>query len=103
MPLISADLFQQFDAVRPILAGSVTELATKLVNVDNLRAIRRHCPELTPSGKQRRHRRLFKQESRLQILDLPPPRQRTDRDGWDAGGPFLWHLRIDPAGTLGID
>ncbi|QPC94298.1 GntR family transcriptional regulator [Mesorhizobium sp. INR15] len=47
VPVISAERFEQLTAVRTILEGSATELAATRINGNNLRAIRRHCNELT--------------------------------------------------------
>jgi DNA-binding GntR family transcriptional regulator len=47
VPVISAERFSQLTAVRALLEGPATELATKLINGNNLRTIRRHCTELT--------------------------------------------------------
>ncbi|TIO10822.1 GntR family transcriptional regulator [Mesorhizobium sp.] len=52
VPIISADRFSQLTAVRTILEGSATELAAALINGNNLRAIRRHCTELTLAARK---------------------------------------------------
>ncbi|TGQ79722.1 GntR family transcriptional regulator [Mesorhizobium sp. M8A.F.Ca.ET.207.01.1.1] len=52
VPVISAERFSQLTAVRTILEGPATELATKLINGNNLRAIRRHCAELTLAARK---------------------------------------------------
>ncbi|UVK54182.1 GntR family transcriptional regulator [Mesorhizobium sp. AR02] len=52
VPVISADRFSQLTAVRTILEGSATELATKRINGNNLRTIRRHSTELTLAARQ---------------------------------------------------
>jgi DNA-binding GntR family transcriptional regulator len=51
VPLISAERFSQLTDVRTILEGSATELAVKLINGNNLRAIRRHCGQLTMAAR----------------------------------------------------
>ncbi|RUW19790.1 GntR family transcriptional regulator, partial [Mesorhizobium sp. M4B.F.Ca.ET.013.02.1.1] len=51
VPLISAERFQQLTAVRTILEGTATGLATNRINGNNLRAIRRHCTELTQAAR----------------------------------------------------
>jgi len=51
VPLISAERFSQLTDVRTILEGSATELAVKLINGNNLRAIRRHCVQLTMAAR----------------------------------------------------
>jgi DNA-binding GntR family transcriptional regulator len=51
VPLISAERFSQLTGVRTILEGSATELAVKLINGNNLRAIRRHCGQLTMAAR----------------------------------------------------
>ncbi|TIS79386.1 MAG: GntR family transcriptional regulator, partial [Mesorhizobium sp.] len=51
VPMISADRFQQLTDVRTVLEGTATELATGLINGNNLRAIRRHCAELTQAAR----------------------------------------------------
>ena len=52
VPAISAEGFSQLTAVRTILEGSATELAVKLINGNNLRAIRRHGAELTLAARK---------------------------------------------------
>ncbi|MEI9409636.1 GntR family transcriptional regulator [Mesorhizobium salmacidum] len=52
VPVISAERFSQLTAVRTLLEGPATELATKLINGNNLRAIRRHCAELTLAARK---------------------------------------------------
>ena len=52
VPIISAERFSQLTAVRTILEGSATELATRLINGNNLRAIRRHCADLTMAARK---------------------------------------------------
>lgn len=52
VPVISAERFSQLTEVRTILEGSATELAAKLINGNNLRAIRRHCTELTLAARK---------------------------------------------------
>jgi DNA-binding GntR family transcriptional regulator len=52
VPVISAEGFSQLTAVRTILEGSATELAARLINGNNLRAIRRHCTELTEAARK---------------------------------------------------
>jgi DNA-binding GntR family transcriptional regulator len=52
VPVISAEGFSQLTAVRTILEGAATELAAKLINGNNLRAIRRHCTELTSAARK---------------------------------------------------
>ncbi|TGQ68416.1 MAG: GntR family transcriptional regulator [Mesorhizobium sp.] len=52
VPVISAERFSQLTAVRTVLEGTATELAAKLINGNNLRAIRRHCDELTKAARK---------------------------------------------------
>jgi DNA-binding GntR family transcriptional regulator len=111
VPLISADRFQQLTAVRTILEGTATELATKLINGNNLRAIRRHCAELTEAarggGIDNYLRRnydfkfsIYRHCGNEQMIFLI-------ETVWMQVGPFLRNLHIgfedDLAGILGID
>ena len=111
VPLISAERFQQLTAVRTILEGTATELATKLINGNNLRAIRRHCTELTQAARsgdiddylRKNHDFKFSiyrhcgNEQMIFLIETV----------WMQVGPFLRNLRIgfedDLAGILGID
>jgi DNA-binding GntR family transcriptional regulator len=111
VPLISADRFQQLTAVRTILEGTATELATKLINGNNLRAIRRRCAELTEAARgggidnYLRKNYDFKfsiyrhcgNEQMIFLIETV----------WMQVGPFLRNLHIgfedDLAGILGID
>ncbi|MBZ9735048.1 GntR family transcriptional regulator [Mesorhizobium sp. CA18] len=111
VPLISADRFQQLTAVRTVLEGTATELATKLINGNNLRAIRRHCAELTEaarSGGIENYLRknydfkfsIYRHCGNEQMIFLI-------ETVWMQVGPFLRNLHIgfedDLAGILGID
>ncbi|TIU32232.1 MAG: GntR family transcriptional regulator [Mesorhizobium sp.] len=111
VPMISADRFQQLTDVRTILEGTATELATKLINGNNLRAIRRHCTELTQAARsgdiddylRKNHDFKFSiyrhcgNEQMIFLIETV----------WMQVGPFLRNLRIgfedDLAGILGID
>ncbi|TIU88124.1 MAG: GntR family transcriptional regulator [Mesorhizobium sp.] len=111
VPLISADRFSQLTAVRTILEGTATELATKRINGNNLRAIRRHCAELTEAARNGgienylRKNHDFKfgvyrhcgNEQMIFLIETV----------WMQVGPFLRNLHIgfedDLAGILGID
>jgi len=111
VPLISAERFQQLTAVRTILEGTATELATRLINGNNLRAIRRHCTELTQAARsgdiddylRKNHDFKFSiyrhcgNEQMIFLIETV----------WMQVGPFLRNLRIgfedDLAGILGID
>ena len=111
VPLISADRFQQLTDVRTVLEGTATELATKLVNGNNLRAIRRLSAQLTQAarsgdiGDYLRKNHDFKfgvyrhcgNEQMIFLIETV----------WMQVGPFLRNLRIgfedDLAGILGID
>ncbi|RWL78551.1 MAG: GntR family transcriptional regulator [Mesorhizobium sp.] len=111
VPLISADRFQQLTAVRTILEGTATELATKRINGNNLRAIRRHSSELTQAARSGdiddylRKNHDFKfgvyrhcgNEQMIFLIETV----------WMQVGPFLRNLHIgfedDLAGILGID
>lgn len=111
VPLISADRFQQLTDVRTILEGTATELATKLINGNNLRAIRRHCTELTQAARsgdiddylRKNHDFKFSiyrhcgNEQMIFLIETV----------WMQVGPFLRNLRIgfedDLAAILGID
>ncbi|PBB17192.1 GntR family transcriptional regulator [Mesorhizobium sp. WSM4313] len=111
VPLISADRFQQLTAVRTVLEGTATELATKLINGNNLRAIRRHCAELTEAarggGIENYLRKnydfkfsIYRHCGNEQMIFLI-------ETVWMQVGPFLRNLHIgfedDLAGILGID
>ena len=111
VPLISADRFQQLTAVRTVLEGTATELATKLINGNNLRAIRRHCAELTEAarggGIENYLRKnydfkfsIYRHCGNEQMIFLI-------ETVWMQVGPFLRNLYIgfedDLAGILGID
>ncbi|MEI9404788.1 GntR family transcriptional regulator [Mesorhizobium argentiipisi] len=111
VPLISADRFQQLTDVRTILEGTATELATKLINGNNLRAIRRHCTELTQAARsgdiddylRKNHDfkfSIYRRCGNEQIIFLI-------ETVWMQVGPFLRNLHIgfedDLAGILGID
>ena len=111
VPLISADRFSQLTAVRTILEGTATELATKRINGNNLRAIRRHCAELTEAARnggienylRKNHDFKFSiyrhcgNEQMIFLIETV----------WMQVGPFLRNLHIgfedDLAGILGID
>ncbi|MBN9548255.1 MAG: GntR family transcriptional regulator [Alphaproteobacteria bacterium] len=111
VPLISAERFSQLTAVRTILEGTATELATKRINGNNLRAIRRHCAELTEAARnggienylRRNHDFKFSiyrhcgNEQMIFLIETV----------WMQVGPFLRNLHIgfedDLAGILGID
>ncbi|MDX8464935.1 GntR family transcriptional regulator [Mesorhizobium sp. VK23B] len=111
VPMISADRFQQLTDVRTVLEGTATELATKLINGNNLRAIRRHCAELTQAARsgdiddylRKNHDFKFSiyrhcgNEQMIFLIETV----------WMQVGPFLRNLRIgfedDLAGILGID
>jgi DNA-binding GntR family transcriptional regulator len=111
VPLLSADRFQQLTAVRTILEGTAAELATKRINGNNLRAIRRLCAELTQAARSGdidaylRKNHDFKfgvyrhcgNEQMIFLIETV----------WMQVGPFLRNLRIgfedDLAGILGID
>ncbi|WP_296740670.1 GntR family transcriptional regulator [Mesorhizobium sp.] len=111
VPMISAERFQQLTAVRTILEGTATELATRLINGNNLRAIRRHCTELTQAARtgdiddylRKNHDFKFSiyrhcgNEQMIFLIETV----------WMQVGPFLRNLRIgfedDLAGILGID
>ncbi|RWL46913.1 MAG: GntR family transcriptional regulator [Mesorhizobium sp.] len=111
VPLISADRFAQLTAVRTILEGTATELATNRINGNNLRAIRRHCAELTEAARNGgietylRKNHDFKfgvyrhcgNEQMIFLIETV----------WMQVGPFLRNLHIgfedDLAGILGID
>ena len=111
VPLISADRFQQLTAVRTVLEGTATELATKLINGNNLRAIRRHCAELTEAARnggienylRRNHDFKFSiyrhcgNEQMIFLIETV----------WMQVGPFLRNLHVgfedDLAGILDID
>jgi len=111
VPLISAERFQQLTAVRTILEGTATELATKFINGNNLRAIRRHCAELTQAARsgdidvylRKNHDFKFSiyrycgNEQMIFLIETV----------WMQVGPFLRNLAIGfedgLAGILGID
>jgi DNA-binding GntR family transcriptional regulator len=111
VPLISADRFQQLTDVRTVLEGTATELATKRINGNNLRAIRRLCSELTQAARsgdiddylRKNHDFKFSiyrhcgNEQMIFLIETV----------WMQVGPFLRNLRIgfedDLAGILGID
>ncbi|PBC02111.1 GntR family transcriptional regulator [Mesorhizobium sp. WSM3860] len=111
VPMISADRFQQLTDVRTVLEGTATELATGLINGNNLRAIRRHCAELTQAARsgdiddylRKNHDFKFSiyrhcgNEQMIFLIETV----------WMQVGPFLRNLRIgfedDLAGILGID
>ncbi|UCI08911.1 GntR family transcriptional regulator [Mesorhizobium sp. B1-1-8] len=111
VPLISAERFSQLTAVRTILEGTATELATKRINGNNLRAIRRHSTELTQAARSGdiddylRKNYDFKfsiyrhcgNEQMIFLIETV----------WMQVGPFLRNLRIgfedDLAAILGID
>ncbi|RRH91176.1 GntR family transcriptional regulator [Mesorhizobium tamadayense] len=111
VPMISADRFQQLTDVRTVLEGTATELATSLINGNNLRAIRRHCAELTQAARsgdiddylRKNHDFKFSiyrhcgNEQMIFLIETV----------WMQVGPFLRNLRIgfedDLAGILEID
>jgi len=111
VPLISAERFSQLTAVRTILEGTATELATNRINGNNLRAIRRHCAELTEAARnggienylRKNHDFKFSiyrhcgNEQMIFLIETV----------WMQVGPFLRNLHIgfedDLAGILGID
>ena len=111
VPLISAERFEQLTAVRTVLEGAAAELATKRINGNNLRAIRRHATELTEAARsgdiddylRRNHDFKFGvyrhcgNEQMIFLIETV----------WMQVGPFLRNLRIgfedDLAGILGID
>lgn len=111
VPLISAEHFRQLTAVRTVLEGTAAKLATKLINGNNLRAIRRHCAELTQaarSGGIENYLRknydfkfsIYRRCGNEQMIFLI-------ETVWMQVGPFLRNLHIgfedDLAGILGID
>jgi DNA-binding GntR family transcriptional regulator len=111
VPLISAERFSQLTAVRTVLEGTATELATKRINGNNLRAIRRHCAELTEAARnggienylRRNHDFKFSiyrhcgNEQMIFLIETV----------WMQVGPFLRNLHVgfedDLAGILDID
>jgi DNA-binding GntR family transcriptional regulator len=111
VPLISADRFQQLTAVRTVLEGTATEFAAKRINGNNLRAIRRHCAELTEAARaggienylRKNHDFKFSiyrhcgNEQMIFLIETV----------WMQVGPFLRNLHIgfedNLAGILGID
>ena len=111
VPTISAERFQQLTDVRTVLEGTATELATKLINGNNLRAIRRHCTELTQAARsgdiddylRKNHDFKFSiyrhcgNEQMIFLIETV----------WMQVGPFLRNLSVgfedDLAGILGID
>ena len=111
VPLISAEHFRQLTAVRTVLEGTAAKLATKLVNGNNLRAIRRHCAELTQAARRGGIENYLRKnyDFKFSIYRRCGNEQMIFliETVWMQVGPFLRNLHIgfedDLAGILGID